>query len=162
MPEFTQKYTIVHLLSDLPDGFEWSMKDWPLHITLADVFAINKEWRSLFQDLESSLEDQEPIYADVNGEDLFGEDKSIKVKLLENTRELQSLHDLIISILEKYEVIFNSPQYTKAGFKPHSTHQAGAHLNIGDTIKLDSITLIDMFPNSDPYQRRVLGTIHFS
>ena len=160
MPEFTQKYTIVHFFKNLPDNFEYSMKDWPLHVTLADVFAINGKWSDLFEDLNRSIDEQPAFFSRVVGKDLFGADRSIKVNLLENINELQNLHDKIVDVLEKPGVEFNSPQYTRAGFKPHSTDNFEPGLEIGDIVEIGSITLIDMFPNEDPYQRRVLGTIH--
>lgn len=162
MPSFTQKYTIVQLIEDLPDGYEYSMKDWPLHVTLADVFAIDGVWTDLLKDLERRFKSQATFFSDLVANDLFGEYRSIKVKLLRKTDELQKLHDNIIRVLERHDVAFNSPQYTKAGFKPHLTEQSNGSLHIGDIVELRSITLIDMFPNEDPYRRKVLGTIRFS
>lgn len=159
MPAFTQKYTIVQFVKDIPDGYEYSMEDWPLHVTLADVFAIKGRWRDLFEDLKLSLNMQRAFFSKVAVKHLFGEDRSVKVKLLENTDELQNLHDKIIDTLEKYGVEFNSPQYIRTGFKPHSTDQLESSLEVGDIVEFGSITLVDMFPNKNPYQRRVLGTI---
>lgn len=162
MAEFTQKYTIVHLLKDLPSGHEYSMKDWPLHVTLADVFAINGKWSDLFDDLGRSLNQETTFFSKVIVNDLFGENRSVRVKLLENTKELQNLHEKIVDVLERHGVEFNSPQYTRAGFKPHSTDQIEGSVQIGDVVEFGSITLIDMFPNENPYQRRILGTIRFA
>ena len=47
MPKFTQKYVLVHTFKDLPDGYEYSMADWPLHVTLADVFSIQGDYKDL-------------------------------------------------------------------------------------------------------------------
>lgn len=163
MSGFTQKYTVVHLVEELlPNGYEYSMKDWPVHITLADVFAIEGTWVDLLRDLESGLESQKKFLTEVVDNDLFGVDRSIKVKILKNNSELRELHENIVNTLERHNVIFNSPQYTRSGFKPHSTEQKQASLHMGDTIEFGSITLIDMYPDDNPYKRRILGTIHFS
>ena len=162
MPEFTQKYAIVQFLKDVPDGYEYPMNNWPIHVTLVDVFAINAEWGDLFDNLRVSLATQTAFFSTVVVKDLFGEERSIKVNLLENTKELQNLHDEIVNTLEKYGVQFNSPQYTRTGFKPHSTEHIEGSLVIGDIVEFSSIALVDMFPNDDPYRRRILGTIHLA
>lgn len=161
MDKFTQKYTIVQLLKDLPDGYEYSMKDWPLHVTLADIFAIDGKWSDVLEDLGKNLYAEKAFSSRVTERDLFGENRSVKVKLLENSDELQSFHEKIISILEKHGAKFNSPQHTRAGFRPHVTDQVEQGVQIGDSIEFNAITLIDMFPDKNPYQRRVLGTVHF-
>ena len=154
---------MLMLIEDLPDGYEFSMRYWPLHVTLTDVFAIDGNWINLLDDLKLSFDKiQTPLFSEVVANDLFGEDRSIKVKLLMKTDELQNLHDKIIYDLERHGALFNSPQYTKAGFKPHSAEQSTGSLHIGDIVEFRSITLIDMFPNEDPYHRKVLGTIRFS
>ena len=42
MQNFTQKYTIICLLEEIPEGYEFSSNTGPLHVTLADTFSI--EW----------------------------------------------------------------------------------------------------------------------
>ena len=162
MQKFTQKYTIVHLLNDLPVGYEYSMADWPLHVTLADVFAIDGDPNDLLVDLKEQLSTHSTVKSEVVGEEWFGEDRSVHVKLLNKTVELQQLHETILAILQSYNVKFNSPEYTREGFRPHSTVQKNGQLELSDVVTFDSITLIDMFPNEDPAQRRILGTVHFS
>lgn len=162
MQELTQKYAIVHLIDNLPVGYEFSMSDWPLHITLADVFAIEGSSAELIIDLETEFSSHPPIQSSVVGDEWFGENKSVHVKLIKKSEELQQLHEAILSVLSDYKVKFNSPEYTHAGFKPHSTVQKNSQLDLGDTITLDSLTLIDMFPDNNPSHRRVLGTVHFS
>lgn len=161
MQKLTQKYAIVHLIDNLPVGYEFSMSDWPLHITLADVFAIDGNSAELIIDLETELSSHPPIQSSVMGDDWFGENKSVHVKLINKTEELQQLHETILSALSNYKVNFNNPKYTRKGFKPHSTVQKSSRLNFDDTVTLDSLSLIDMFPASDPYKRRIVGTIQF-
>ena len=161
MQKLTQKYTLVHLLDDLPDGYEYSMKDWPLHITLADVFAIEGSPENLLKSLDTALSSFSSIKTKIVGEDWFGDDMSVHVKLIEKTDDLMILHDTIIDELKKLNAMFNNPQYTGAGFKPHATVKSNDNLIDRDAIIIDSITLIDMFPDNDPNNRRVMSTIYF-
>jgi len=41
MQQFTQKYTIIQLFKDIPEGTQFSASNWPLHVTIADTFAID-------------------------------------------------------------------------------------------------------------------------
>lgn len=159
--KYTQKYTIVHLMDVLPEGYEYSMKDWPLHITVADVFAIDGNSTHVLERLRDMLSTFSPLQTRVNGEDWFGDDKSIHAMLLEKTNEFQQLHDEIVTVLKQFGAKFNNPEFTEDGFKPHSTVQNDGKLEIGDNLTIDTITLIDMFPNDDFKKRKVLGTIKF-
>jgi 2'-5' RNA ligase len=162
MQKLTQKYVIAHLVTDLPDGYEYSMADWPLHVTLADVFAIDGDPNDLLVDLSKQLSAHSTVKSEVVGEEWFGEDRSVYVKLLNKTDELQQLHETILAVLQRHNVKFNSPEYTKEGFRPHSTVQKNGRLELNDVVMFDSVTLIDMFPDENPTRRRILGTVHFS
>jgi 2'-5' RNA ligase len=128
------------------------MTEWPLHITLANVFAVDLD-TSIKQKLSSLLASQPPISL------LAGEDAVLgttDVVLIERTDELQSLHDQIIGLLELNGAKFNTPEFTRAGFLPHSTIQKSGRLHKGDKVTINTISLVDMFPNQNWQQRRVL------
>ena len=162
MQQFTQKYTIVHLNDDMPLGHEYSMENWPSHVTLADVFSIDGDADSLLQDLSKKFTSTKPFDAKVVGDEWFGESKNIHVNIIDKTNELSTLHDEVLNALQNYDVKFNSPEYNHTGFKPHSTVQKDHQLNLGSVVTFDSLTLIDMFPDENPYRRKVLGTVYFS
>ena len=162
MQKLTQKYTIIYLFDVLPAGSEYSMKAWPLHVTLADVFAIEGNPDDLLVDLGELANSSRSFESSVTGEDWFGESSAgVHVMLIKKTDELQQLHESVLQVLEKYNVKFNNPAYIHDGFVPHSTVQNDSGLELGSSINFDSITLIDMFPNDNPYNRRVLGTVQF-
>lgn len=161
MQKFTQKYTLVHTIKSLPDGYEFSMEDWPLHITMADVFAIKGNPQDLLKLLNEKLSNYGTVKSKVIGEDWFGDKKTVHVMLINKSYELQSLHETIIHGLEHFDVTFNTPQFIYEGFIPHSTVKDNEQLHEGYEVNLNSITLIDMFPDKNPFRRRVLGTIRF-
>lgn len=159
MQEFSQKYVLVHAIQDWPDVYEYSMEDWPLHVTLAGTFSIEGEPADLIKDLGHVLASLPIARAKVVDEAWFGKDENIHVMLLDRTKDLQDLHEKILEVLENHHVQFNSPEYAGKNFRPHATVQKSAQLKVGDVVTFDSVTLIDMFPDKNPYQRRVLGTI---
>lgn len=161
MQTFTQKYALIHSLQPLDDGYEYSMENWPLHVTLADVFAIEGDPADLLTDLKRDFDSSDVVSAVVTGDQWFGDDGEVHVKILDKTSGLDRMHDKVLKCLGNYDVVFNQPAYTREGFVAHSTVQKDASLQDGDLVVFDSLTLIDLFPNEDAYRRRVVGTVYF-
>lgn len=161
MQKFTQKYAVVYLASPLSDGYEFPMSEWPLHVTLADVFAIDGDSKKLLPDFVAKFSLHLPIKTKVVGDEWFGDDKSVHVKLLDKTLAFQALHEEVLTVLARHNVKPNNPEYARAGYRPHSTVQKNSRFNMGNSITIDSLSLIDMFPGGDATRRRVLGTIRF-
>ncbi len=149
---YSQKYTLVAFLKPLEVGAEFHMADWPLHITLADVFAIDLS-PSLEQQLTELLASQPPVKLSVGEDATLG---TTNVALVNKTSELQTLHEAIVDVLERNGVIFNTPEFTRSGFLPHSTIQKSGRLHAGDEFQITSVSLVDMFPKGDWQQRKVL------
>lgn len=159
MPGFTQKYTLIHSIDPLTDGYEYAMEQWPLHITMADVFALNGSPTDLLASLGETLGVDDIVRVTVNGDRWFGEDGEVHVKTFDASPDILNMHENILRVLEMYGVVFNHPEYTREGFVAHSTVQKEKGLRDGETVTVDRLTLIDMFPNENPYRRRVLGTV---
>lgn len=153
---YSQKYTIVQFLEPIQPQQTFSMEEWPLHITLADVFAINLDG-SFIKELASHLSSKECISTETMEEAQLGDHNNPTiVTLIKNTPELQSLHDELVNFLQAHGALFNSPQFTHEGFLPHSTHQKHAHLETGNKINIIDLSLVDMFVDNNWKQRKVL------
>jgi 2'-5' RNA ligase len=134
------------------------MTDWPLHITLADTFAIERQPTDIDSKLATFASERKSFSVSALGDSVLG---STPVVLLGNTKSLVRLHGELITLLEENGAVFNNPEFTKTGFIAHSSIQQNGRLQIGDEACIDSISLIDMFPNEDWQQRRVLATFKF-
>lgn len=66
------------------------------------------------------------------------------------------MHDALIDILEAHGAVFNTPEFTRGGFIPHITKQADSGMKIGDKISVDLVSLVDMFPEKNWQNRRVI------
>jgi 2'-5' RNA ligase len=128
------------------------MADWPLHITLADVFAVELDI-NLERKLTSLLASHQPITLLAKGDSTLG---TTKVTLIEENDRLYNLHGQIIDLLENNGAKFNTPEFTRAGFLPHSTIQKSKRLYEGDSLEISTISLIDMFPQNDWEQRKIV------
>lgn len=162
MQKFSQKYTLIQLLEPMPEGTEYDWKEWPLHVTVADIFAIHWDVPTLLEKLSEFAQSRPNATAVVGDDTFFGSERQTRVALLQASPELLALHADVVNLLERGGVVFNHPEFTGSGFLPHSTVQAHARLNKGETVTFDALTLIDMFPHEDPYRRKIVKTFPFS
>lgn len=150
---YTQKYCIVHFLEAVEKGAQFSMSAWPLHVTLADVFAVPIPIAELNKELTQVLSSGTSADTVAIKE---AELSTTPVVLLERTHSLLSLHDKIIKLLKESGAQFNMPDFVEEGFLPHCTIQGTQKLPIGSEVNINSAALVDMFPGKDWKQRKVL------
>lgn len=159
--QFTQKYTIIQLFEDVPEGTQFSASSWPLHATIADIFAIDWGVPTMIEKLTGLLKNYAPVMSVVEDDRFFGDHGQVQVALLKKTDSLVKLHYDVIELLEQGGWKPNNPQFARDRFLPHSTVQKHARLNKGDEVTFNALTIIDMFPGGDPYQRKAIKTIKF-
>ncbi len=159
MQKFTQKYAIIQLLENVPEGSRFFWKDWPLHSTVVDVFAIDWDMSTMVEHLEALLASHARATSLAKDSAFFGPEKQTEVVLLQKTDSLVKLHYDVVRILEDGGLKLNDPQFAREGFLPHSTIQKHARLKKGDEVTFNALTIIDMFPDEDPHQRKVIKTI---
>ncbi len=149
----------MQFFEDIKEGEEYPMANWPLHTTVADIFAVDLMGTHFIEHLEILLKDVPPITTTVGDDNYFGPNADVHVALIKNTPDLQILHDGIVSLLELSGAKFNNPEFIHKGFLPHSTVQKHGRMNKDDTVTFDALSIIDMFPGGDWQQRKVLKTI---
>lgn len=151
---YSQKYTLAAFIEPVTANLEFNMNDWPLHVTLADVFAaeIND---TLETGLRNLLANIQPVSAEVGDDTILG---ITKVALIKNSEPLQNLHEAIVSLLQGHGATFNTPEFNYGGFLPHVTIQTNGRVVPGEIIRIASVSLIDMFPNGDWKNRSVMAT----
>jgi len=152
---YSQKYALVHFISPIDDGVQFHMSDWLLHTTLADVFAINRYGTDIDAKLGALLAQIDAVETNAMEDATLG---TAQVVLLDKTPSLVQLHIDIVSLLEENDATFNNPEFTREGFLPHCTVQKDGRLNKRDEVMIDSISLVDMFPDNDWEQRKILAT----
>lgn len=146
MQVLTQKYTIIQLFEDVPEGTQFSASSWPLHSTIADTFAIDWDVSAMIEKLTEVLSSHTPASSIVEDDRLFGDEGQVRVVLLKKTDDLAKLHDDVMGLLEQGGWKPNDLQFAKEGFLPHSTVQKHARLSRGDEVTFKALTIIDMFP----------------
>jgi 2'-5' RNA ligase len=158
MERMTQKYTIVQLLEDMQEGDEYAPSDWPLHVTLSDIFAVECDINYLCQQLSELLANKKPTVVTADHDEYFGPDKRTQVTLLAMNEELLALHYDVIALLKYNGATFNTPQYIETGFRAHATVRPHARLYQRDEVRFDAFSIIDLLPDKNPNRRKILKT----
>ena len=156
---FTQKYTIIQFFDDIGDGYEYPSDSWPLHSTIVDTFAIDWSIDEMTNRLEDTLRNHAIADSEAEDDRFFGENGQVQVVLLNRSDSLVKLHQDVLTTLEKGGLNLNDPQFARDGFLPHATVQKHVRLNRGDRVQFTALSIVDMFPDENPYMRRVLKTI---
>ena len=158
-PVFTQKYTLVQFFETVEEGFEYPSSNWPLHATVVDTFAIDWSVDELAKRLSTVLSHYTAVSSQAGDDTAFGDHEHVRVTLIDRTERLVKLHEDIVSALKDGGLVLNEPQFAQDGFLPHATVQKHNRLNKGDVVKFTALSIVDMFPEGDPYRRKVLKTI---
>jgi hypothetical protein len=159
--QYTQKYTVVCFFEPQEKFSDFTMTDWPLHVTILDTFKTEWQVSELSKALRDIALNTVPFDALPIKSALLGPDKDVPVKLLLLEGGLSDLHHKLLGLVDKGSFIFNTPDFVGEGFLPHATDQLNNKVEIGQKYHLESISLVDMFPNNDYTQRRVIDTFNF-
>lgn len=157
-----QKYVIVKFLEPIADGTEFDAKHWPLHVTLASNFIIDRKAADLFENLAELASNEKPVTTTASEDDYFGPQKQVHVTTLTMTPELSSLHNHIIALLKNLGATFDEPHYQEEDYRAHATVQAEKRLHKGDAVNIDEFTVVDMFPHNDISRRKTMKTFRLA
>lgn len=161
METFTQKWAIIIPLKHYPDGAEFHFSEFPLHVTLAGVFATSLNGDELGEFLSDFVADVAPFELIGDEPAWFGPNQDVAVTTVLKTPELMQLYEALHRQLIAHGAVFNTPHYEGGGFLPHSSYQTTGQLQPGQKMPATAITLIDLFPNGDGYMRRFTKTFRF-
>lgn len=162
MPQFTQKYTIVCFLSPEDIPIEFSASDWPLHATILDTFKTDWSVEDLLRAIKQAVANTTPFNITLIEGAMLGPDKDVPVKLLEQDAHILDLHSTLLELTKPGSFVFNTPEFVGEGFLPHVTDRLDSQVDVGKTYTFASVSLVDMFPNEDPYRRSIIGTVQLN
>lgn len=152
---YSQKYCIVQFLEPVPRGLAFDSTSWPLHVTLAGVFAL--DWSNDARDeLARTIGRLRSFSALTANTAQLGPEKNIAVRLIHQNKDLLALHETVVHYIEKCGGTFNEPQYQHEGFLAHMTMQS-EQPKANQRVQFHTLSLIDMFPDSNPKRRLVLA-----
>jgi hypothetical protein len=144
-------FLIVSFLT--PPGQSFPKSHWPLHVTMLRPFRSEKDGENLLKILRQFCDQNKAIETVGLSKELFGTHKDILVTELRKTPELISLHADITTVFDPF-ICFNDMEFKT--FRPHVTKQGEDEASIGQSILLNSLSLV----KSENEKWLVVGT-HF-
>jgi hypothetical protein len=159
MSQLTQKYTIVCFLEPENAPANFSAVDWPLHVTMLDTFKTSWAVEELSRAIRETVSNIASFNIKPVKQAMLGPNKDVPVKLLKQDESILNLHSRLLALSEEGSFVFNTPDFVGDGFLPHVTDQRDGQVEVGEIYPVTTVSLVDMFPNGDGHQRRLIKTI---
>lgn len=150
------------MIPAIEEGSQFPADAFPLHITLLGVFAVDEDGQTLAEMLADELRDQKPVHITVGQKIMLGPHNEVDAMSIVKTDELMSLHQRLYRLTLSAGAVFNDPQYQEDNYLPHSTILKGHGLDEGAEFDLTSLSLIDLYPDNDGRQRKVVKTFELA
>lgn len=151
------RYVVVAPLMPMVAGDRFITREWPLHVTLVQVFASEATPAEIGLRL-AAVADGSAAIAIVGGDDEnFGPSRTIPVTVIEPSVALDALHVACVAALEQLAPVYENPEYMAAGYRPHVTVKRHGRVTAGDVLELRQIALVDMEPDQRDGGREVLA-----
>lgn len=139
-------------------GDAFTLRDWPLHITVAPTFVIGAGLAAVLPAVLPELLRQPPLRLVVGAEEGFGHASNVPVLVIEPTPELDGLHSGLMRALLAVGAQFDDPEFVGDGYRPHITLKGVATLRRGDRLTLRQAAVVDMAPEGERRLRKVVWT----
>lgn len=159
--QYSQKYTIVCFFELQEKASNFSASEWPLHVTILDIFKTEWPLSMLCNELRRAALTVVPFDTIPTGDVMLGGNKNVSVKLLKSEGGMSALHTTLMGLANEGSFVYNTPEFVGNGFLPHVTNEIDSQIEVGQLYPLDGISLIDMFPNDDHRRREVVNTFAF-
>jgi len=146
------RFVVVLPLVPLTAGDEFTVADWPLHVTLVEPFASELTADAVADVLESVAAGAPAVHAAAGDEAMFGRRRDVPVTLVRDGGQLAAFRG---RALEALNVAGVDVGHTREEFRPHVTRKRHGRLRPGDRVDLHCLALIDMHPPEGSHHRRV-------
>lgn len=157
-PRSVARLVVVLPLQPLAAGDGFSLREWPLHITVAPTFVVHQDCNAVISTISPVLRSQTRLLVLAGPDQGFGRSQAIPVTVVDPSPELTNLHHRLLIALTAVGAVFDDPDFTGAGYRAHVTKTRLAHVHPGDHLTLDQVAVVDMAPEGDRRLRRVVWT----
>jgi 2'-5' RNA ligase len=151
------RYVVVAPLVPMAAGDRFITREWPLHVTIVQVFASASTSAQVGRRLEALAAGSAPLTVTADVDEQFGPSHTIPVTVIAPTLELHALHAACVAELDDLAPEYENPEYMGPGFRPHVTVKRHERINAGDVLELRQLALVDMNPGQPEGGREVLS-----
>ena len=149
------RFVVVLPLTPLAAGDEFTVADWPLHVTLVEPFLTELDASDVAGAMDSVAQTTAPVHARAGEEAMFGRRRDVPVTLVRDGGELAALRARTLDALRDAGVDLDRIR-ARNDFRPHVTRKQHGHLAPGARVVLDSLAIVDMRPPEGAHHRSVI------
>ena len=149
------RFVVVLPLVPLGAGDEFTVADWPLHVTLVEPFQTALDATEVARAVGRSVADAREVRATAGDEAQFGRRRNVPVTLVRDGGALGGLRERALEALRDAGIDL---ERSRLEFRPHVTHKRHGRLRAGQRVDLRTVALIDMRPPQGAHHRRVIAT----
>ncbi|GAA1819579.1 2'-5' RNA ligase family protein [Agromyces neolithicus] len=150
------RFVVVLPLVPLAAGDEFTVADWPLHVTLVEPFATEHPAGLVADAVRTATTGAAIVRATAGEGAMFGRHRDVPVTLVRDGGQLASLRTRTLVALRRAGVDVG---HVRTDFRPHVTRKHHGRLHAGDLVVLDMVALIDMRPPEGSHHRRVVAAM---
>lgn len=150
------RYVVVAPLTPMVVGDRFITREWPLHVTLVQVFATPATPVEIGRRLAAVAAASPAITVVAGDEENFGRSQSIPVTLVNSSVALDALHAACVAAIEELAPRYENPEFMGAGYRPHVTIKRQGRVLAGDVLELRQLAVVDMEPGQRDGGREVL------
>ncbi|WP_022890826.1 2'-5' RNA ligase family protein [Agromyces italicus] len=151
------RFVVVLPLSPLSVGDEFTVAQWPLHVTLVEPFETELDADALCTAIAAGAESSgvRPITVTVGDDAMFGPRRDILVSLVRDGGEIATLRVEAIAALRAEGVELRR---VRSDFRPHVTAKRHWRVHRGDRLELGTLALVRLRPPETSHHGRILGS----
>lgn len=150
------KFIIASFIGGITAGTTFEESKWPLHVTLMHSFHSNTPPQELTQTLERALQRQEAFELFGKSDELFGPENDRPVTELKLTPQMSALNTLLKETFTEHSDQSVPDKYPT--YRPHVTKQGEEGISIGDSVRIDSVSIVFVGDES----RIIISTIQLT
>ncbi|MDQ0895329.1 2'-5' RNA ligase family protein [Agromyces ramosus] len=148
------RFVVVLPLVPLAAGDEFTVADWPLHVTLVEPFQTDLPAAAVADVVGRVSGDAQPVRASGGEEAMFGRRRDVPVTLVRERGALGLLRERALAALGEAGVDLGR---VRPDFRPHVTRKHNRQLRPGEPIVLETVALVDMNPAAGSHHRSVVA-----
>jgi len=149
------RFVVVLPLAPIVVGDEFTVAQWPLHVTLVEPFETEVGADDLGAALAPVAGRARPIPIVVGADAMFGPRRDILVSLVHDDEHLAALRAHAMEALVERAVGLG---HTRPDYRPHVTAKRHGRAHEGDRLTLDTLVLVRLRPPETSHHGRIVGS----
>lgn len=150
------RYVVVLPLAPLQVGDEFTVAEWPLHVTVVEPFESPASPAELVAALGPVAQRSHEIGTTAGEDAMFGRNRDVPVSLIRDGGEIRMLREHALAALAPLGLDLGR---ARQDFRPHVSAKRHGRLRAGDRVRFDRLALIDMRPPAGSHHRAVVGVL---